>query len=361
MSATAADLEPVTLGDVGRFIGRARWWLVAGAVGGTLVGVAAGLVLPKKYRVDMVLAIVSPSESKLGGAAGSLGNIASLVGVDLSGLGAGGAGASRGEALETLKSRGVARALIERQKLMPQLYPSDTAGEHTLEQGVKRLTEKLVKVSENKASGTVNLSLTFRDRQLAAKWVGELVAIADVELRERAITDAERSIEFLEAEAKKSTVAEVRDSAFRPIQNKLDTIVITKTRSELRFPSSDAPVPPSGSSTITCTPSSSPRHAATSRSARSIRQCRRTRTTTSRRSASCSRRSGWCSASCLPRSFLPSPAAANTRAPRPRTADDERCAAHADARAADATRPRAAARRFRGAGRCLFCLVHSHV
>jgi uncharacterized protein involved in exopolysaccharide biosynthesis len=244
MSATAADLEPVTLGDVGRFIGRARWWLIAGAVGGALVGVAAGLILPKKYRVDMVLAIVSPTESKLGGAAGSLGNIASLVGVDLSGLGGGGAGASRGEALETLKSRGVARALIERQKLMPLLYPGDTAGEHTLEQGVKRFTEKLVKVSENKSSGTVNLSLTFRDRQLAAKWVRELVAIADVELRARAITDAERSIEFLEAEAKKTTVAEVRDSAFRLIDNNLHTIVIAKTRSDFAFRAIDPPVPP---------------------------------------------------------------------------------------------------------------------
>jgi hypothetical protein len=243
MSAAAVDLEPVTFGDISRFIVRARWWLVAGAVGGTILAVAAGLILPKKYRVDVVLAIVTPTESKLGGASGSLGGIAALVGVDLSSL-AGSTGTNRGEAIETLKSRGVARGYIEAQKLLPVIYPGEAVGEHTLEQAVTRFTDKYVKVSENKASGTINFSVIWRDRQQAADWARGLVALADSELRARAVTDAQRSIDYLQAEVQKTNVAELRDSIFRLIDTNLRTIVIARTRSDFAFRTIDPPVPP---------------------------------------------------------------------------------------------------------------------
>jgi uncharacterized protein involved in exopolysaccharide biosynthesis len=243
MSAAIADLEPVTFGDVRRFIARARWWLIAGAVVGTLLGVAAGLILTKQYRVDVVLAIVSPTDSKIGGAAGQLGGIAALVGVDLSSL-SGSTGTNKGEAVETLKSRGVARRFIEQNKLLPVIYPNDTAGEHTLEQAVTRFTEKYVKVSENKASGTINFSVIWRDRQQAADWARGLVMLADGDLRARAVTEAQQSIDYLQAEVQKTNVAELRDSIYRLIDTNLRTIVIARTRSDFAFRTIDPPVPP---------------------------------------------------------------------------------------------------------------------
>jgi len=242
MSA-AADLEPVTFGDVGRFISRARWWLIGGAVIGMVLGVAAGLILPKKYRVDVVLSIVTPNESKLSGAGSQIGGLASLVGVDLNAMAAG-AGASKGEAIETLKSRGIARRYIEQHKLLPVLYPGEAPGEHTLEQAVTRFTEKIVKVSENKAAGTINLSVIWRDRQLAADWARGLVALTDGDMRERAITDEQRSIDYLQSESQKTTVAELRDSIFRLVDEHLRNMVIAKTRADYVLRTLDPPMAP---------------------------------------------------------------------------------------------------------------------
>ena len=242
MSAAPADLAPVSLADIGRFARRARRWLLCGALGGLALGIVGGLVLPKKYRVDVVLAIVSPTDSKLGGAAGQLGGLASLVGVDLNGLG--GAATTKGEAIETLKSRGVARRFIEAQKLLPVIYPHEEPGEHTLEQAVTRFTQRFVKISENKSNGTINFSVTFRDRELAADWARGLIALADGELRARAVTDAQRSIDYLRAESQKTEVAELRDSIFRLIDAHLRTMVVAKTRNDFALRTLDPPVPP---------------------------------------------------------------------------------------------------------------------
>ena len=81
-----ADIAPVPLIEVLRFVGRARWTLIAGLLIGALLGLAAGQALTKKYRADAVLMVVSPNEGRMSGLTEQLGGLASLVGVDIGSL-----------------------------------------------------------------------------------------------------------------------------------------------------------------------------------------------------------------------------------------------------------------------------------
>jgi uncharacterized protein involved in exopolysaccharide biosynthesis len=246
----AADIAPVPLIEVLRFLWRSKWSLLAGLLIGALLGLAAGLVLTKKYRVDAVLMVVSPTESRIGGLGEQLGGLASLVGVDI------GASTSKGEAVQTLRSQYLTRKFIERQKLMPLLFADDwdsragawrssnPAEQPTIAQGVRKFRERVARVSEDKAAGTILLSVTWPDRELAAKWANGVVALANEELRARAIRDSQRSMDYLSMELKQTDAVEVRALIFRLMEGHLRTMVVAKTRADYALRTIDPAVAP---------------------------------------------------------------------------------------------------------------------
>lgn len=246
----AADIAPVPLIEVLRFVWRSKWSLLAGLLIGALLGLAAGLVLTKKYRADAVLMVVSPTESRIGGLGEQLGGLASLVGVDI------GASASKGEAVQTLRSQYLTRKFIERQGLMPLLFSDDwdsragvwrskdPAEQPTIAQGVRKFRERVARVSEDKSVGTILLSVTWPDRELAAKWANGIVALANEELRARAIRDSQRSMDYLSTELKETDAVEVRALIYRLMEGHLRTMVVAKTRADYALRTIDPAVAP---------------------------------------------------------------------------------------------------------------------
>jgi uncharacterized protein involved in exopolysaccharide biosynthesis len=245
-----ADIAPVPLIEVLRFVGRARWTLIAGLVVGALLGLAAGQVLPKMYRADAVLMVVSPNEGRMGGLTEQLGGLASLVGVDI------GTSTSKGEAIQTLRSQRLARTFIEREKLMPLLFAEewdagaqawrakDPAEQPTIAQGVRKFRERVTRVSEDKAAGTILVSVTWPDRKLAAQWANGLVALANQQLRSRAIRDSQRSIDYLTDELKRTEAVETRSVIYKLMESHLRTMVVARTRADFALRTLDPAEPP---------------------------------------------------------------------------------------------------------------------
>jgi uncharacterized protein involved in exopolysaccharide biosynthesis len=233
-----ADIAPVPLIEVLRFVGRARWSLLAGLLIGALLGVAAGQAMTKKYRADAVLMVVSPNEGRISGMTEQLGGLASLVGVDI------GVSTSKGEAIQTLRSQHLARTFIEREKLMPLLFAEEwddaaqawrakvPAEQPTIAQGVRKFRESVTRVSEDKAAGTILVSVTWSDRKLAAQWANGLVALANQQLRSRAIRDAQHSIDFLTDELKRIDAVETRAVMYKLMESHLRTMVVARTRAD---------------------------------------------------------------------------------------------------------------------------------
>jgi uncharacterized protein involved in exopolysaccharide biosynthesis len=217
---------------------------------GAMLGLAAGQVLTKKYRADAVLMVVSPNEGRLGGMSEQLGGLASLVGVDI------GLSTSKGEAMQTLRSQHLARTFIEREKLMPLLFAKawddgaqawrakDPAEQPTIAQGVRKFRENVTRVSDDKAAGTVLVSVTWPDRKLAAQWANGLVALANQQLRARAIRDAQHSIDYLTDELKRTEAVETRAVMYKLMESHLRTMVVARTRADFALRTLDPAVSP---------------------------------------------------------------------------------------------------------------------
>jgi uncharacterized protein involved in exopolysaccharide biosynthesis len=190
----------------------------------TLTFAVAAFIITPIYRATTVLVPVSPERAGmglLGPSAGSLGGLASLVGVNL-----GGDNSHVEEALAVLHSREFNEAFIRDNGLMPILYASrwDAAnlrwrGEPedwpTLWKAYRYFTRRVVAVSRDRETGLVALRVDWKNPQLAAKWANDLVARLNSEMRGRAIKRTNASVGYLRTELADTVAIDTRETINR--------------------------------------------------------------------------------------------------------------------------------------------------
>jgi uncharacterized protein involved in exopolysaccharide biosynthesis len=232
-----------------RFLGRHKV-VLAIYVGLFTAGAGAlAFALTPKYRAEVV---VSPAEgsSGLGELGGQLGGLASLAGINL-----GGGGSKKSdEALEYLRSRTFTAGFIQRHALMPILFAKqwDSARNQwrhpddapTIAEGVARFSKKVRQIAEDKRTGIVTVSIVWRDRVAAAQWANWLIAEADAALRDRAIAERSRSIEYLKSEAAQTSTVEIGNAISKLMETELKNAMVARTRDAYAFKLLDPAVPP---------------------------------------------------------------------------------------------------------------------
>jgi uncharacterized protein involved in exopolysaccharide biosynthesis len=159
------------------------------------------------------------------------------------------------EALATLTSRAFIYAFIEDHQLLPVLFADrwDSAKSQwsvenpddvpTMADGYDRFDD-IMKVSQNPETGLIDLDVEWRDPQLAADWANALVERVNRELRERAIAQAQRGMQFLNDQLKQTGIVEVRSAIFSLIESNIQTIMLANVRPEYAFNIIDPAVPP---------------------------------------------------------------------------------------------------------------------
>jgi hypothetical protein len=169
----------------------------------------------------------------------SLGGLAALAGVNI-----GGAGKRADESLQYLRSREFTREFIQRHSLMPVLFASkwDAARNRwrsddppTIGDGVDRFSKKITQIAEDHRTGIVTLAVIWRDRVAAAQWANALVAEADAALRQKAIAEFTRSIDYLKTEGAQSSVVEVRAAVYKTMESELKDAMLARTRDSYAF------------------------------------------------------------------------------------------------------------------------------
>jgi uncharacterized protein involved in exopolysaccharide biosynthesis len=243
--APSADLSLLALL---RFLGRNKKTVWLTTIAATLGGIALALYLPPKYRADVV---VAPAEggSNLGDM-GGLGGLASLAGINIGGA----TGKKSQEALEYIKSRVFATGFIQRHALMPVLFASkwdsskkqwrDPADAPTISEGVSKFIKKVTLIVEDKHTGMITVSVMWGDRVAAAEWANEMVAEADSALRERAIAEQNRSVEYLKSEAAQTNTVEISNAISKLTETELKNAMVARTRDAYAFKVIDPAVPP---------------------------------------------------------------------------------------------------------------------
>jgi uncharacterized protein involved in exopolysaccharide biosynthesis len=242
------DADPLQVLAIDR---RAVATIVLLSVVGGAIALGSSFLLPREYTATVtLLPAKSERPSALDSVAGQFGGLASLAGLDL------GSDSDRSEAVATIRSRSLAVAFIEQNDLIPALFPRKWDADAkqwkvrraddvpTINDAYRRFDRKVRAVSEDRRSGIVTLTITWRDPQRAADWANELAARVNREMRDRAISEAGSSLEYLNRELEKTQVVELRQPIYRLIEHRLRTVMLANVREQFAFRIIDPALPP---------------------------------------------------------------------------------------------------------------------
>jgi uncharacterized protein involved in exopolysaccharide biosynthesis len=213
-----------------------------------LGAVALSFMLTPMYRAEVV---IEPVDSSSGlGDLGQLGGLASLAGINIGG----GMSKKSDAALEYLRSRTFTAGFIQRHGLMPLLFAKkwdaarnqwrDPADIPTIAEGIAKFSKKVRQIAEDRRTGIVTVAIIWSDRAAAAEWANLLISEADKALRERAIAEQGRSVEYLESEAGHTSTVEIGTAISKLMETELKNAMLARTRDAYAFKVIDPAVAP---------------------------------------------------------------------------------------------------------------------
>lgn len=248
-----------------------KWAIIAitfiFAVGST----AFALMQPNIYKASALL--VSAERGGGGGLsrmAGQLGGLAALAAVNL----------GRGEAspaelaTEIIRSRQFVGAFIQKHELLVPLMAAQewkrttntlvldrkvydeqnnvwlrkADGMHgatpTAQEAYKVFTNKSLSISRDKETGLYTLAVSHVSPYIAQQWVNWLIEDINEVMRERAIREATRNLEYLSTQLQKTAVADMQAALYQLVEEQTKSLMLAEVQEEFAFKVIDPPVAP---------------------------------------------------------------------------------------------------------------------
>jgi uncharacterized protein involved in exopolysaccharide biosynthesis len=243
----------LSLREISRFLWRRKFPFVLLALFFGSLPIVWAFIATPQYRV--AVRMMPQSDAAQSGAlqslVGQFGGLASLAGISLGGSG------EEQSALALLTSRAFATRFIEQKRLMPILFAKqwDAAANRwraglterqmpSIDDAWVTFDRRVRRVHQDAKTKIVTLEILWRDRQQAADWANSFVNLANYELRQRAIGEADASLEFLEAQVKKTSVVDLQQSIYRLMETQIKRKVLANSRPDYAFTVIDPAIPP---------------------------------------------------------------------------------------------------------------------
>lgn len=244
-----------------------RWWVVLCSAVFGLAMLVYVLSVDNIYRATMVLA---PAQSDSGGnlsaLANQFGGLASLAGISI-----GGGESATVNAVAIMKSESFIRGFIRDVDGKKQMYfnqwdaqnnrwhpsgaiksaltsiKSAIAGNkpkstryadpyEPLDSDVyEDFTGDYFKISEDKKTGLITISIETKEPELSARWVNRIVEMLNSTMRKDAMDKAEKSVAFLEEELKKTQIVEMQKSINQLIEAQIKSKMMANVSDEYAF------------------------------------------------------------------------------------------------------------------------------
>ena len=232
-----------------------------------LASVVYALSVPNQYKATALLSPAQSSGGGLSGALGQLGGLASLAGVSI-----GGGGSSEAQvAQEIMKSWNFIEGFIKSNDLAVEIYAAEgwSRSSNSLqinsdlydESDSQWLVENnetgelgppsswklfedfsgMLSVSEDKKSGLVSVSVEYYSPQIAKHWLDLYVAAINGHMQERKMAEVTRNITYLEAQIKKTNIAEMKEVFYTIIEEQIKSKMLAEASPDYAF----VPVSPS--------------------------------------------------------------------------------------------------------------------
>lgn len=259
------DTEEIHLRELFSAIWAGKWTILATTLLFSIAAVFYSLKLPNIYKSEVTLAPAGESGgSKI---PRQLGGLAALTGVNF-----GGGGADKTAlALKILKSRAFLGRFIEQNDLYVSymaakgwdrasdklIINSDIYDEETKQwlreveapfkpkpstQEAIEVFEKFLKVSLDKETSMVNLSLQHYSPFLAKQLLDKLVVAINEDIRQRELDEAEKSIEYLNKEIDQTNLSDMRKTLYSLIEEQTKVVMLANVRTEYVFKTVDPAV-----------------------------------------------------------------------------------------------------------------------
>jgi uncharacterized protein involved in exopolysaccharide biosynthesis len=253
-SQTQPTQEEFSLGEIFAFLWKGKWLILVVTLAFALVAAIGAWLMPKSYKTTVLLSPVSASSGSQLGALGSLasqfGGLASLAGLSGSG------DLQRSESIAVLQSEALTEKYIQDNDLLPILFKNKWNAQEKKwkEKDPKKIPtlwtanlyfkRNVRSVTVETKTGLVTLAITFDDPRIAAKWANDLVQMTNDFRRNRAIEEANRNIAYLNEQAAKTNVVEVRQAIYKILENEINKEMLARGNNEYAFKILDPAIAP---------------------------------------------------------------------------------------------------------------------
>ena len=263
--------DEIDLRELFSVIWQGKWLIIAITAVFAIGSVIFALSQPNTYKSEALLAPASEeSGGGLSALAGQFGGLASMAGIN---LGDGGGVDQIQMAIEVMKSRQFASQFIQNHDLLPDLMAVekwnmsdntisyddemyDVANKKWLRevkapfkaepsmQEAFKVFSKAISVNSAKDTGMVTVSVEHLSPAVAQQWVTWLVEDINKVMKEKDVTEANRSSEFLTKQIAQTNIADIRSILYKLIEEQAKTIMFAEVRDEYVFKTIDPALVP---------------------------------------------------------------------------------------------------------------------
>ncbi len=223
---------------------QARWWIASVAALGALTGVGVIVFSKRIYRAEaVVMPVTMYQRSELANILGNLGGLASLAGLNV------GDDSSARLGIATLQGKDFTASFIQEKGLMPALFADRWDGARnrwsgsppTALEAVKRF-DQIRHVIQDRKTGFVTIQIDWTDRAQAVEWLNSMVARVNRELRSAVISERQKSVGFLAAEADRTQSVGVKEAIYRVIESQMKELAFAQGREQFALKFVDRPI-----------------------------------------------------------------------------------------------------------------------
>ena len=222
-------------------------------VGITLVciglAVAYALYAPEVFKAETLLAPASEEKSGASSALSQFGGLAAMAGISIP------SDSNVEQVVATLNSRKFLRQYIDGKKLLPVLFEDiwdadnqswmvPSVEDEPTEQKAVDAFKEILSVDEDKKSGLITLSISWKDPEVAAEWANNLVKQLNEQLREQAIADSKKRVGYLEQELAKTTLQDMRAVLYNLLESEKQKAMLANVNEDFALEVIDPAVAP---------------------------------------------------------------------------------------------------------------------
>ena len=248
-SGPPSDEDEIDLLELIRTLLQAWKTIVSITIFCTGLSVAYALYATEIFKAETLLAPAQEEKSGASSALSQFGGLAAMAGVSIPG------DSNVEQVVATLNSRKFLRTYINHNKLIPVLFehiwdadsqawmvPS-SEDEPTVQEALQSF-KACLSVDEDKKSGLITLSISWKDPEVAAQWANDLVKQLNEQLREQAIADSQKRVGYLEQELAKTTLQDMRAVLYKLLESEKQKAMLANVNEDFALEVIDPAVAP---------------------------------------------------------------------------------------------------------------------